>query len=170
MIKLKTITRKALFSTALALVLTGTFSTAYAASKAVSHIGITKLASLQVTSLDTAELYSDSRTDNMRTSTCLQTGGEPVPYRVRANSLNGKSNFKVASDTGSDEISYNVTWSQPDGKQKLSNNGELTAVQNSEAQNSCDYHTLSVEMDDRSFASASDATYTDALQVIFVIE
>jgi hypothetical protein len=106
----------------------------------------------------------------MQTSTCLRTGGEPVPYRVRANSLNGKSNFKVASDTGSDEISYNVTWSQPNGNQQLSNSGDLTAAQNSEARNNCDYHTLSVEMDDRSFASATNATYTDALQVIFVIE
>ncbi len=170
MMKFKTITRKALYSATLALVLASTFSTAYAASKAASHIGITKLASLQVTSLDTAELYSDSRTSNMHTSTCLRTGGEAVPYRVRANSLNGKSNFKVASDTGADEISYNVAWSQPDGKQYLSNSGELTDVQNTGAHTNCDYHTLSVEMDDRSFASASNASYTDALQIIFVIE
>lgn len=170
MMTFKTITRKALYCATLALVITGTFSTAYAASKAVSHIGITKLASLQVTPLDSAELYSDSKTNDMHTSTCLRTGGEPVPYSVRANSLNGKSNFKVASDTGSDEIIYNVAWSQPDGKQYLSNSGELTDVQTSQAQNNCDYHTLSVEMDDRGFASASEATYTDALQVIFVIE
>ena len=170
MMKTRTILKNALYGATFALALAGMCSTAYAASKAVSHIGITKLASLQVTSLDTAELYSDSRTDNMQTSTCLRTGGEPVPYRVRANSLNGKSNFKVASDTGSDEISYNVTWSQPNGNQQLSNSGDLTAAQNSEARNNCDYHTLSVEMDDRSFASATNATYTDALQVIFVIE
>ena len=106
----------------------------------------------------------------MRTSTCLKSGGTPVPFRVSASSLKGKSSFKLAGNSASDQISYKVTWGGADATYQLNNSADLTDVQQADTKSNCDYRTLSVEMDNQNFESASEDTYTDTLSLIFVIE
>lgn len=164
------INKVSVFSLIFVVLFVGQFTAAFAVSSGTSHIGITKVASLQVANMDTDQFYSDQSNQYMTTNTCLQTGGEPVPYRVSATSLMGKDNFQVSNADQHSQIDYNVFWSGENDTYRLSDSNDLTDVIQANAGVGCDNRTLSIEMDDRAYASANRDAHTDTLSLIFVIE
>ena len=143
---------------------------AYAVSTASSHVGITKLATLQVSHLEQDEFITDRASNQLSSNTCLKTGGEPIPYRISASSMHGKDAFAAANDAGHSEIGYDIIWSGAEDNFRLSESADMTDVIQAEAGAGCDNHTLAIEMDDRTFATASADAHTDTLSLIFVIE
>lgn len=142
----------------------------YAASTGTSQVGITKVATLQVAGMDTDNLISDQAGKSEFSRTCLQTGGEPIPYRMAASSLRGHDGFQVSDSNKVNNIGYEVIWSDNEDEYRLSDSNDMTDVLQAEASTGCDNHLLSIEWDNDMFEAASGGAYTDTLSLMFVIE
>lgn len=167
----KTAIGKARFSALVfAVMFVGQLTAAFAVSTGTSRIGITKLATLQVANMETDQFYSDQSEQFMTSNICLQTGGEPVPYRVSASSLKGKQGFQVTNSDQHSQINYDVVWAGENDQYRLNDSSDVTDVIQANAGAGCDNRTLSIQMDDQTFASATSDAHTDTLSLIFVIE
>ncbi len=157
--------------TFMAVLLAANVSVGYSAtSTGTSHVGVTKYASLQVSTLETDQLTGDQTGQSMHSQTCLRTGSEPQPYRMSASSLGGQVGFQVLDTTKTHHIGYEVVWSDKGEDFRLSDSRDMTDVLQADALNDCDNHMLSIEWDKHNYVTATDAAYTDTLSLIFVIE
>lgn len=155
---------------ACSLLIVGGAGTASASSTGTSHIGITKIASLRVAHMNANQFYADQSSQNMQIDACMQSGGEPIPYRVSASSLMGQGVFQVSHPENKSNISYAVLWSDNHAQQRLVNSADISDVMQVSAIAACDKRTLSIEMDAGAYANASSTRHTDILSLIFVIE
>lgn len=145
-------------------------SIANALSKGTSHIGITKTTSLQIANMDASQFNFNKSSHKMSSNACLRTGGEPVPFRISAISLNGNNSFAATNDDRQSNIGYEVIWSAHDDQFRMNNSADLSEVIQADAGVGCSNHTFAIEMDASTFANASTVTHTDTLSLIFVIE
>lgn len=134
-----------------------------------SRIGITKLESLRVSSMETSELILTNSFEKMQSATCLQSAGEDMPYRISVSSLSGSNQFSVQGDNSA--IPYQVSWSN-DNKSAwvLDSETDQTGVFSATSTGNCIMNTMSVQMDTLAFENASNGTYTDTLSLMLVIE
>lgn len=135
-----------------------------------TRVAITKVASLSVEKLDTDHLYHIEGDSNMTFTACLKAGGDSIPYRVSASSLNHPDTFAVRSHRSDEQVPYQVIWSNGEASYALKNQQDITGVQQLNSERSCDFNSVSVVIDDKLFSVASNARYIDTLSVIFVIE
>lgn len=156
--------------TSLVFVAASSISLNSSAASATSVVGITKVATLIVKSMDDAELYRNSTGDNLSTTTCLQAQGNPIPYRISASSLNNASNFSLGDSTSGRQIPYSILWSDQDGQHRLSDNRDISKVIQVNADVGCELKTLSVKFNNSVYNSVERGAYTDTLSVMIIIE
>lgn len=140
------------------------------AASATARVGITKIPSLSVTSMDNAELYRNASGNQLSTTTCFQAQGNSIPFRVSASSLTNNSAFSLGNSTSAKQIPYSVLWSDSNSQQRLWDNGDLSDVVQVNPNAGCEMKTLSVNFNDADYNAVNNGTYTDTLSVMIVIE
>ncbi len=140
------------------------------AAVASARVAITKIASLTVEKMDTDHLYQLEGESRMNSTACLRAGGESMPFRISAISLANSESFAVKSSRSGEQVPYQVVWSASDASYTLQSQQDITEVLQVATIGSCEYNSLSVEIDDALYSVASNDSYTDTLSIIFVIE
>ncbi len=138
-------------------------------SSAKSRIGITKLASLHVASMENSELVSNDSMQQMESATCMQSAGADMPYRISASSLSNNNQFSVQANNST--IPYQVSWSNDNNNTwVLDSANDQTGVLSATSAEKCAMNTISVQLNNNAFNSAGEGIYTDTLSLMLVIE